>query len=381
MNPPNGLSIVIPTEGRAYLTVRIIKRLHELRQCADFPSEVLVIDSSTDADYKAIAEACSNEDAVLIKGPASVRAKRNIGIQHANFSPILFLDSDCDPSVNLLKEHWKVYTSTDELNVGGVLGRLEFVGSETFAWKIVRHSSLVRHFYIAKESKYASWGATANLSILREAIDSIGLFDENFPFKLGGDDLDFTYRLTQAGWHLVCNPEALAYHDLQTWSSLGAVLKRALRWGRMEYYLFEKHKTLQIPHPPTLFGWFVFVLFISLVNAAVFQSLLFLAVPVGWLVLAILFFSFFAGMSCAGSNQSKWSEFKESLLSSIPELFYQLGSSLEFIRHADIRFFYSRPLLNSGGVKGIWLQEARNTWSNLLALLICYSIILLVMRF
>lgn len=376
----SGISIIIPTEGRLLLTCRLIQNLDALREKVEFPTEVLVIDSSQRLDCQIIEETCIDYHAKLIKGPANVRKKRNLGIVNANYSIVLFLDSDCDPQEDLLEQHWQVYQQNDNPDLGGVLGKLEFVGAETLAWRLVKNSSLVQHFN-QTEVSYVKWGPTANLSIYHEVLDSIGLFDDTFPFILGGDDLDLTYRLTSSGWKLVSCPEALVYHDRSTWSNLNAVFSRAMRWGRMEYYLYKKHSSLQIPHPPSFLGWLIFISLFSLISAIFQQSWQFLALPVTWMFFSIMFFSLCIFLIQEGSFKEKRIVFRESLLSSFPELIYQLGSTYEFLRHGDLRFFYSRPLLNSNGITGIWAAEAWNTWSNLLAFFVCYLALVYLIGF
>jgi len=378
MNTPSGISIVIPTEGRTSLTIALIEQLYGLRERVEFPTEVLIIDSSQTDTQQKILTACEHYDAIFIPGSPNVRSKRNAGIRHAQFSVILFLDSDCSPSENLLTEHWKYYENHPGLLISGVLGKLEFTGQKTLAWYFVEHSSMVRHFDIAEKPTYVRWGPTANLSVRRDVLIEIGLFDENFPFKLGGDDLDLTYRITQSGRSLIYNPFAIALHSRSTWNSISAVLGRAMRWGRMEYHLYKKHKALRVHHPPTLFAWFIAVCVLFLICGFVFEYSLFLLFPIVWLFLATSLFSFISALQNPGSYTDKFSSFKENVLSTIPELTYQVGSSLEFLRHGDLRFFYSRPLLSVGETKGSWIPEAINTWSNLLALLICYSLMIIL---
>lgn len=285
-----GISIIIPTEGRLHLTCRLLRHLDALRKKAGFSTEVLVVDSSQGTDRQVIEFTCADYHAKWMEGPASVRKKRNLGIMNACYAIVLFLDSDCDPREDLLEQHWQAYQQKGNSNLGGVLGRLEFTGPETLAWHLVKNSSLVQHFNQTDVS-YVKWGPTANLSIYRKVLDAIGLFDDTFPFILGGDDLDLTYRLTQSGWLLMSCPKALAYHDRSTWNSLRAIFSRALRWGRMEYYLYKKHSSLQTPHPPSFFGWLILVSLFSVASAVLQQSWQFLALPVVWIVFSIIFFS------------------------------------------------------------------------------------------
>jgi len=380
MTYQQGISIIIPTEGRTQLTCRLIQRLDKLRREVEFSTEVLVIDSSQEADRIAILEVCNNFHAEWIEGPSSVRKKRNMGIAKACHSIVLFLDSDCDPHENLLKQHWDTIHRQDIPNLGGVLGRLEFTGPETLAWSLVKNSSLVQQFNLSAIGN-AKWGPTANLSIRRDILDKIGPFDEEFPFKLGGDDLDLTYRLTSSGWILLKCPDALVYHDRSTWSSLKAVLGRALRWGRMEYHIYKKHASLQLMHPLSFFGWLILISLFSVINTVIMQVWQYLILPMGWIVLSLLLFSLCFSIEKKGAFKEKWSVFRDSLLGGIPELVYQFGSTFEFLKHGDLRFFYSRPLLNPDWITGVWAVEAWNTWSNLLAFLINYLAITYWVRF
>lgn len=375
-----GISIIIPTEGRTQLTCRLIQHLDTLRREVEFSTEILVIDSSQEADRNAIFEACRKFHAEWIEGPSSVRKKRNMGIAKACYSIVLFLDSDCDPQENLLKQHWDTIHRQDIPNIGGVLGRLEFTGPETLAWSLVNNSSLVQQFDFT-DIGYAKWGPTANLSIRHDVLDKVGLFDEGFPFKLGGDDLDLTYRLTTSGWILLKCPDALVYHDRSTWSSLKDVLGRALRWGRMEYHLFKKHISLQLMHPLSFFGWLILISLFSVITAVIMQIWQYFVLPVGWVILSLLLFSLYISIEKKGTLKEKWHRFRDSLLNSIPELVYQFGSTYEFLKHGDLRFFYSRPLLNPNWIIGVWAGEAWNTWSNLLAFLINYMAIVYWARF
>ena len=70
------------------------------------------------------------------------------------------------------------------------------------------------------------------------------MFEENFPFKLGGDDLDMTYRVTKAGYMIGSAPNAVTYHSRETWNNFKAIHNRAMRWGTMERIICNRHKEL-----------------------------------------------------------------------------------------------------------------------------------------
>lgn len=373
MKPSPGISIIIATEGRVHLTAKLLKSLLTERRSFNVQTEVVVIDSSAGKERSEISRACKEYEATLVDGPSNVRKKRNLGINKASFSVLLFLDSDCNPSTNLLEKHWQHYAQYPSNRTGGVLGRLQFTGVKTFAWYLVRDTSLVQHFSSASYEKSVRWGATANLSIRREVFNDIGMFDESFPFRLGGDDLDLTYRMTYSGWELVCEPEALVFHDRDTWSSVSSVLLRAIRWGRMEFYIYRKHPSLHSPTLPTIWGWLILITLYAIFMAFLQSSIWFLAFPAIWFFISTMIFSTLIALTSNKTRIPRFKIFILSLLSSIPELTYQLGNTVEFLRHGDLRFFYSRALLNHQGIKGYWEMDALNIWSNLLSLLICLT--------
>lgn len=112
----NGISIVIATKGRVKLLRDLVVSVQEARENFNGPSEVLLIDDSCEEDVAAIEDMCQKYDARRIEFGPSVPEKRNVGAREARYDIILFLDSDCIATPNLLNEHYKLYT--DE-KVGG----------------------------------------------------------------------------------------------------------------------------------------------------------------------------------------------------------------------------------------------------------------------
>jgi cellulose synthase/poly-beta-1,6-N-acetylglucosamine synthase-like glycosyltransferase len=368
---PEGISIIVPTEGHVSLTIDLLRALARAREGFAPPSEALIVDSSQGDDRKAIAQACAQCDAQLIDGPRNVREKRNLGVQRARYAVVLFLDSDCRPSPDILMEHWRFYHSRDEDVPGGVLGQTVFEGPETRAWRMVRNSSLVARFALAARATTATWGPTANISFWREVLNQVGLFDTGFPFRLGGDDLDLSYRVVQAGFTLVCNPNAIVYHNRSTWNSLQAVLSRAFRWGRMEYHLYHKHPKVRVWAPPGFWGWALLVWALFCTQAIVLHDMALPVLFLPWMILSLVLFSVLSVVGTGGSTQSRARLFADSLLTAVPELTYQFGVAWEFTRHGDLRFLGSRAWFDPSAPRDNWLFEAWNFWSNLMALLIC----------
>ena len=97
-----------------------------------------------------------------------------------------------------------------------------------------------------------SWTLGNNATFKKSILLDIGKFEENLPFKLGGDDLDMSYRVTKAGHFIKTVPKAVTYHSTETWNNRKAVFDRSKRWGTMEYYTLKRHPELvnrRLPMP------------------------------------------------------------------------------------------------------------------------------------
>ena len=238
-------SIVIPTWNRSHLLDALLKSLYEERQnYQGGQTEVLVVDSSKDTEKENIVASCDKYDAIYIEGDDSVRKKRNKGIIASKYDYILFIDSDVVVEKGLLDEYVSAYKSNSHVKLGGVLGYTEFVGKKTFWWKILELTSLINSFSFARDYPFHSWTIGNNVSFKKSILEEIGMFEENFPFKLGGDDLDMTYRVTKAGYMIGSAPNAVTYHSRETWNNFKAIHNRAMRWGTMERIICNRHPEL-----------------------------------------------------------------------------------------------------------------------------------------
>lgn len=191
----------------------------------------LVVDSSIGDEKLIIVSSCERYNAKYLTGDDSVRKKRNKGIRESQYDYILFIDSDVVVKKGLLDEYVSAYKENSCVKLVGILGYTEFVGKKTFWWKILELTPLVDSFAFARNYPFHSWTIGNNVSFKKSVLEEIGMFEENFPFKLGGDDLDMTYRVTKAGYMIGSAPNAVTYHSRETWNNFKAIHNRAMRWG------------------------------------------------------------------------------------------------------------------------------------------------------
>ena len=78
-----------------------------------------------------------------------------------------------------------------------------------------------------------------NLAVRREAFEAIGGFDPDF--RTAGDDVDFCWRLRDAGHRLGFAPTAFVWHERRR--GLPAYLRQQWGYGRAEALLVPKHRS------------------------------------------------------------------------------------------------------------------------------------------
>jgi GT2 family glycosyltransferase len=260
-----GISVIITTRGRVTLVDELLHSVDKSRTQFKGRSEVIVIDDSSPSDASKIQLLCEKYHASYIFAGPNVTTKRNLGASLAVHPILLFLDSDCVATLNLLSEHAKLYYDNHS---GAVLGMVQFVGPSSKLWNAIERTPFVIPFAFPKWMKEVPWGPSANFSVWKENFIKVGGFDETFPAKPGGEDVDLGIRLTEAGYRIRCNPQALVYHSKSTWSSFHQIIKRMIVWGRAEAYLMERHmekNVITIPKIPFV----LFLIGLAVVGSAI----------------------------------------------------------------------------------------------------------------
>ena len=279
-------SIIIPTWNRSELVEALLKSLYDERErYMSGRTEVLIVDSSIGNEKDSIISFCKKYDAIYVEGDDSVRKKRNKGIRQSKYDYILFIDSDVVVEKGLLDEYVEAYKNPYKVKLGGVLGYTEFVGKRTFWWKMLERTSLVNSFSFARDYPFHSWTIGNNVSFKKSVLEEIGMFEENFPFKLGGDDLDMTYRVTKAGYMIGSAPNAVTYHSRKTWNNYKAVHDRAKRWGTMENFIVSRHPELYKKVIPENYILKTFVLLFMGILSLILKNWLPIMIAVSWIVI------------------------------------------------------------------------------------------------
>ena len=238
-------SVVIPTYERCQIVAASVAAL-DRQSRRDF--EVLVVvDGSTDGTAEALAELAVDFPLRLIEQANQGRAAAvNAGAGAAAGELILFLDDDMEADPALLAEHERSHSEGADVVLGDLplnpRSPRNLLSWGVGLWARERCERLAGP---GVEIGLADL-LTGQMSISRQAYEAIGGFDQEFTREglFGGEDIDFGYRLRQAGYRIVFNPAAISfqYYDVDPVD----YLRRACESGRSDQELVFKH--------PELFG-------------------------------------------------------------------------------------------------------------------------------
>jgi len=159
--------------------------------------------------------------------PAGLRVtiphQRNIGVARARGDVIVFIDCGCIP-----RAHWlsrllaPIFDEGEWVTCGPAVsqGRSVYSGP---------------HWWGNTTERYVPAAPTINIAFRREAFDAVDGFDESFAF---GSDIDFTWRLNDAGYRLRWVADAVVEHE---WGDTRRQIRRSFVYGVGAARLFRKH--------------------------------------------------------------------------------------------------------------------------------------------
>ena len=354
MNINCGISIVIATKGRVKLLENLVKTIDIARENYDGPTELIIVDDSSESEIAEIKKMCNEHDARYIYLGPSVCAKRNLGARESIYPIVLFLDSDCLVTENILTAHAECYAKNDK--VGAVCGLLEFTGDGGKFWDAVSKSQFVVCFEMAKWGEYVPWGTTANFSIRKDVFDIINGFDETFPNKPGGEDVDFGLRIGKAGFKIAAEPKALVYHDKATWTPVKAMFKRVWYYGSADTYIMDKHPDKLIGQLPRRVVLYIMVLLLSIILTFLISPWCLLAFPL-WLA------SDFFGTAAIINKFAPYNRanYREQIVIQSLILTSEAGFVWRCISRGKLKYAFKQLVYFDGQVKGVIFNSSMLT--------------------
>ncbi len=241
-------SIVIPT----YRRPRQLAECLQAVQAQDYPPtdfEVVVVSDGPDAETAAVT-ARAGIRAIVPEhgGPAKAR---NAGAREAKGDFLLFLDDDCRPEPNWLRE-WDRHTRQhpEALSGGGTRNALR---EELCPQASQLMTEFIQGYFNSGEPGRAPFLATNNLCVPAARFAELAGFSTRFPLA-AAEDRDFCDRWHQRGWPMAEAPRAVVAHAHHM--NLAQFWRQHWNYGRGAWQLRRARQGRQQPQrvePPGKF--------------------------------------------------------------------------------------------------------------------------------
>ena len=203
---------------------------------------LVVVDGSTDGTAEWLGTLRYPGLRVIVQENRGLAAARNRGAAEARGRAVLFLDDDVHPSRGLARAH-AARQGEDGAVVLGPLpllrrGPVSFLAEGVDRWAAALAERLADPGYLPRLDDFCFANGSVAQSILRRT----GGFDEGFR-EYGNEDLDYGWRLLQAGVPILFAPDAVAWQHyakgFRTW------VREWRSVGRADIALWRRHPTLE----------------------------------------------------------------------------------------------------------------------------------------
>lgn len=287
------LSVIIPV----YNGGSAFKRCLEAVQASNYPPhEIIVVDdgSTDDSAHWARELGCDVLSTGSPKrGPAFAR---NVGAGYASGDVLMFIDADCAPLPDTFGSAAAYFERPDRPDA--VIGTYDDApGDSGFLsqYKNLMHAAVHRSSAGQVSSFWAGCGA-----VTRSAFVKVGGFDSVRFARPSIEDIEFGYRLTDAGGSIWLDADLHVKH-LKRWTPISLLrtdlFDRAIPWTRLLLETKRREVNLNLQWHHKLSALFV-VLFLTaalgLVLSAIPAAIIMLLAAAGLLILNRDLYQFFA---------------------------------------------------------------------------------------
>lgn len=140
---------------------------------------------------------------VVLTDNRSVTYNRNVGIRTSSGDLVAFTDDDCAVCPGWIEKYLEAFRQND--NIGSAGGGFIDINPDRLAKRLEEMSMKIRGYYNSRNTPFCHYFQTANVCYSRKALESIGLFDEDFK-RTAGEDLEVGLKLLLAGYQNVYCP-------------------------------------------------------------------------------------------------------------------------------------------------------------------------------
>lgn len=219
MNPLVSIILIVKNDPGIEATLRLIQA-----ENGSIDYETIVIDASAPGRLDHIRSQFPNVQWEWFdqRGKRfTIPEQRNRGLQLAKGDIIVFIDANCQPAPGWLRAL-----------VGAIADGENIVCGPCYP---SNQHNLVHYIENQKERTYIRECTTINVAFRREVLSRIVAFDTNLTY---GEDVDFFWRASDAGYQICFEPAAAISHD---YGSADEQIRRAYRYGKARAILHKKH--------------------------------------------------------------------------------------------------------------------------------------------
>ena len=224
------ISVVIISKNEASLDNTLTAVSSQVKALGE-PAEIVVVDASNHRlDYIRLRHQGQVRWVQFDQPPGitvTIPHQRNAGVHEARGEVIVFIDAACQPEPDWLIRLVAPVLQDEYITVGLVLSSQGSTGQKGIERRVQEE---------ARRSDYTKECGSANLAFRREVFEAVGGFDEKFAY---GSDIDFSWRVTAAGYRIRWAPDAVIRHDWGTWRRQ---LRRNYVYGKARVRLYRKHR-------------------------------------------------------------------------------------------------------------------------------------------
>jgi len=221
------VSVIIPNLNSPILD-QVLAALYSQQLEPEVYVEIIVVGQDTSGCLQRFPEVVFE----YTERPVGPAVARNIGIGRARGQLIAYLDADCVPDPMWVSAMIAAHRAhPDRAIIGGSIK----IDAENI-WTLADNLSNFHAYLPTRQAAVYRVLPTCNLSIKRDVIDQVGLFDESF---LINEDVDWTMRARQKGFSLYFCPAAQVWHRTQR-GTARAVWQHAMLWGY--YSIVNRHR-------------------------------------------------------------------------------------------------------------------------------------------
>ena len=229
---------------------RIGKCLTAIRKITDDRLETIVVDDgSTDGTGDFVAKNFPWVRLLRLEASGLSHA-RNAGAAVAQGEILAFTDDDCEPDRDWLTRLRPIYEQGNFAAVGG-----PNLPPPPRTWEeAVVCAAPGAPSHVMLDDLEAEHLPGCHLTVTRTAFEQIGGFDPQF--HTAGDDVDFCWRLREAGYRLGFAPGAFVWHWRRP--TIRTFLRQQLGYGAAERLLLAKHPSRFSKHGGARWQGFVY---------------------------------------------------------------------------------------------------------------------------